>query len=99
MNKVIAIDIDDTIIYLGKTWVSWLNKIHNMTVSYESITSWDIASFFPTLSSDEVFKPLHLKEFWKKVKPMPDAIEYIQLLIDEGFDIYLCTSFAHFCNQ
>ena len=88
----ILVDIDDTIEYLCKAWVKWLNKQYGTSVKYEDITEWDISSFFPTLSKDQVFYPLHQPEFWEFVEPMPDAVEYLKKLIDDGFQLYLCTT-------
>ena len=91
-GTTILIDIDDTIEYLCKTWVDWLNIKYHSNVKYEDITEWDIRSFFPTLSKEEVFYPIHQSWFWKLVKPMPGAIKYIKKLIEDGFQVYLCTS-------
>ena len=93
MRKLtVLVDIDDTIEYLLRAWVDYLNDKHGTNVKYDDITDWDISSFFPELSTDEVFFPLHQPEFWKQVEPMPDAVEYIKKLMDDGFQIYLCTS-------
>ena len=88
----VLVDIDDTIEYLLKAWIDWLNANHNTSVRYEDITDWDISLFFPTLTTDEIFYPIHQQDFWKGVEPMPDAIKYLKRLIDDGFFVYLCTS-------
>lgn len=88
----ILIDIDDTIEYLCKSWCKWLNEKYGTNVEYEDVTSWDVSSFFPSLTKDQVFEPLHDADFWKLVEPMPDAIEYVEKLMDDGFNVYLCTS-------
>ena len=39
----ILVDIDDTIEYLCKAWVEWLNEKYGTTVKYEDITDWNIS--------------------------------------------------------
>lgn len=92
-NYNIGIDLDDTIEDLVAGWLSWLNGHYGTAYKPEDITEWDIASYFPTLSRDEVFAPLHNSLFWEKyVKMKPDAAKYIKMLFDEGFNIYIVTS-------
>lgn len=88
----ILIDIDDTIIDLLRAWCNWLNFFHNLNVIADDITDWNIVKFFPTLTAEEVFSPLHNESFWKTVKPKDNASKYVKKLIDDGFNIYLCTS-------
>lgn len=92
MKQTVLIDIDDTIEYLCKAWVKWLNNKYNLSVDYNDITDWNICLFFPTLTKDQVFEPVHTEEFWETVEPMPDAMIYVKKLYDEGYDLYLCTS-------
>ena len=92
MNKTILIDIDDTIENLCETWIDWLNKQYGTSVKYEEITEWDISRFFPSLTKEQVFEPLHNPEIWEWVKPKPGAVEYVKKFIDDGFNVYLCTA-------
>lgn len=92
MKLTILIDIDDTIEYLCRAWVKWLNDRYGTNVQYDDVTDWDISSFFPTLTREQVFEPLHREDFWELVEPMPDAIEYVRKLMDEGNNVYLCTT-------
>ena len=92
IEMVILIDIDDTIEYLCRTWCKWLNLKYGTNVKYRNITNWDLSVFFPSLSRDQVYEPLHNANFWKIVPPMLDAIKYIKMLINEGNKVYLCTS-------
>ena len=89
---VIACDMDDTIEHLLPAWIKWLNEKYGYDVKPEDVTDWRVGLFFPTLTSDEVFAPLHDWEFWKTVEPMWDAVHYIKLLIEEGFPFYIVTS-------
>ena len=88
----ILVDIDDVIENLCEAWIHWLNCEYLKNVNWEDVDDWDIAKFFPDLTREQVFDPLHHDEFWRCVKPKGDAIYYLKLLIDEGFDVYLCTT-------
>lgn len=92
MNKTILIDIDDVLINLCSAWCKWLNKKYDTNVSAGDVTEWDISKFFPTLTKEQVFEPLHNDIFWETVKVRLDAIRYVKKLFDEGYDIYFCTS-------
>lgn len=93
-NIVIACDMDDTIEFLLKAWVRWLNRAYRCSVNHVDITDWRVDLYYPTLTKEQVFEPLDLEDFWKTVPPMFDAIKYLELLQSEGFDIYIVTS-AH----
>lgn len=91
-DTIVLIDMDDTIEYLLKSWCSWLNEKYGTNMQDKDITEWHMTSFFPSLTTEQVLEPLHLESFWKTVKPMPDAIEYVKKLVDDGFQVYICTS-------
>ena len=75
-----------------QAWCEWLNDHYNTDVSYEDISEWKIYKFFEGIPKEEVYKPLFEEEFWKTVTPKLDAIKYMNILNEEGYDIYLCTS-------
>ena len=89
---IVLIDLDDTMTHLCRAWCRWLNAIHGTNVSENDITGWKISDYFPTLTEDQVFRPLHTDSFWREVEPMVDAPKYIKKLMDEGFEVYICTA-------
>lgn len=91
-KQIILIDMDDTIECLVPAWCRYLNSKYGTAVMPEDITAWDMAGFFPALTREQVYEPVHCDDFWKTVEPKPDAAEYIKLLMEEGYQIYLCTS-------
>jgi 5'(3')-deoxyribonucleotidase len=91
-NLRICIDMDDTIEWLVKSWARWLENKYHFGVKYEDITDWNIFSFYPELTSDQVCEPLNTPEFWDTVEPMKDAQEVIPRLMQAGHEIYICTS-------
>lgn len=96
MKKLrICIDMDDTIEYLLPAWLRWLNNRYNLNVKIEDITNWDMTLFFPDLTMEQICEPLNIPEFWDMVNPMSDAIEYIPKLINDGHEVYICTSTSY----
>lgn len=90
--KTILVDIDDTIIDLLPAWCDWLNKHYEVNISLNDIKGWDICSYIPTLTKEQIFEPLGDPLFWTYVKPKLLATTYLKKLFDEGFDIYLCSA-------
>lgn len=93
MRKLtVLIDADDTIENLCEVWVSWLNEKYNTTVSPTDIKEWDMTKAFPTIPRSEVFKPLFDEAIWKRVTPLPGAVENIQKLIEDGHKVIIVTA-------
>ena len=96
MSKIkkltILIDADDTIHFLAKAWVQYLNIVHGTNVDWQGITGWDLEPFFPTLTTGQVQRPLLEDRFWDYVEPIPGAAEYIKRLRDDGHDVFIVTA-------
>lgn len=90
----ILVDVDNVLEDLIAAWVEALNIKYGTSVSPLDITEWDITKFFPGLSRNQVFSPLHTKELWASLTPLPGAEEYLLRLSEDGHDIVLLTS-AH----
>lgn len=88
----ILIDMDDTLTELLPAWCKWLNDHYGLNVKPDEVTDWDISKFFTTLTKEQVFEPLHTDYFWKTVEPKDEAVKYVKQLIDDGFNVYLCTT-------
>lgn len=91
-RKVILADMDDTVTHLIEPWVEWLDMEHGLNVNPNCIIDWDICKFFPSLTRDEVFKPLHTPSFWETVTPKDGAYVCLKLLKEVGFKVYICTN-------
>ena len=96
-KKTILIDVDDTIENLCDAWCKRLNKIHGTNVNWWDIEQWDLSVYFPKLTRLQLFAPLLEDDFWKTVKPKDKAAYYMQKLINDGYEIFLCTS-THYTN-
>ena len=88
----ILVDMDDTIEYLLREWLVWLNNRYARDVHEEDVHDWDIKLAYPGLSDSQVYEPLFYHELWRRVKPMPDAAEYLERLHNDGHEIYIVTS-------
>lgn len=88
----VLVDIDDTIEDLCGAWCRWLNERYGTFVKHEDITDWDVSKFFPSLTKEQVYEPLHDDDFWYTIEPLPGAIKYLEMMLNDGFNVYLCTS-------
>lgn len=90
----ILVDVDNVLEDLVAAWVEALNKKYDRNVSPNDIIEWDITKFFPDLSRNQIFSPLHTKELWESLTPIPGAEEYLEKLVHDGHKVILLTS-AH----
>ena len=99
-NKIIYIDVDDTIEDLLLAWVNYLNNKYGLSVNVNDCKDWNLCLLFPMLTEKQITDALWDVELWKDVKPIEGADVYIKKLIDDGFDVYLATaSHAKYFND
>ena len=91
-NLTILVDMDDTIENLLDSWLHFLNVEYGYHVTPDDITSWYIDEAYPELTQWQVYAPLFTKKLWKDVKPKWDAVKYLQMLKEDGHEIYITTS-------
>lgn len=89
---VILVDMDDVLECLVEAWVARLNEKYSRNVKPEDVVEWNICTYFPGLTKEQVHSPLFEDDFWKSVKPKDGAIENVSKLHSEGFPIYVVTS-------
>lgn len=88
----VLVDFDQTLNNLNDAWVAYLNERHGTNVKPDDIECWDMTKAFPTLTSNEVFKPLFEEELWERVTPLPKAYDNICKLKYDGHKIYVVTT-------
>lgn len=88
----ILIDVDDVINNLCEAWCNWLDEKYKTGVKYTDIKEWDMQVAFPLLTAEEIYEPLFDEDFWHTVNPNIDAIKYVYQLMQDGYNIYLCTT-------
>ncbi len=90
---VIVFDMDDVLVDLIEPWVQELNSKYGTHVSWNDITQWDMKIAFPTLTWEQIFSVLYEPEFWDKVQPYKEALEYLPKFYKKH-KIYIATA-AH----
>lgn len=93
-NLTILVDVDNVLEDLNTAWVNAINEKYGTSVIPNEIFDWDIQKFFPTLTRNQVFSPLHTEEFWENLKPLNGSQKYLKQLIEDGHKIVIVTS-AH----
>ena len=88
----ILCDADSTIENLEDAWNDYLNKRYGLSVKVSDWTEWNLKHHFPMLTEEQIYEPLLIPDFWKTVKPKPDAQKYLRKLWDKGFPIYIVTA-------
>lgn len=88
----ILIDMDDTIENLCEEWVKYLNEKYGTDVKHSDIKDWDMTKAFPTLDDKSIYSPLIEPELWKRIKPLPGAVDKVGQLINDGHRVVIVTS-------
>ena len=52
----------------------------------------DLGKAFPTLTKEQICAPLCEEAFWKRVTPLPGAVEYVGKLILDGHKVIVVTA-------
>ena len=93
MRKLtVLVDMDDTIEYLAKGWVEYLNIKYGLNVNWLDVKQWDVAQTFPMLTRKQVYEPLFDDALWDHIEPLPDAPEYLEKLIHDGHRVFIVTA-------
>ncbi len=93
MKKLtILTDLDDALWDLCGLWINELNIRYGTSVHPRDVTDWEIARFFPQLTSDQLFAPLHDDEIWRRIIPIAGAQQHIKALIDAGHTVRVVTA-------
>lgn len=91
-NMRILIDMDDTIEQLLVAWLKRVNEKYGRNVCYEDITQWDVSAAYPGLTHDQVYNEILEDDFWQEVRPIPDAPEVMERLMQQGHELYIVTA-------
>lgn len=89
---IIAIDIDDVCNNLINAVCEELNSKYGYTYTIEDFTEWDFKNILPTNVVQRIFDILGSNEFIEKLEMQEDADKYIDLLREQGHDIYFVTA-------
>lgn len=93
MKKLtILTDLDDVLWDLCGLWINELNIRNGTSVHPREVTDWDISKFFPSVSTNRLFEPLHDDRIWHRILPIAGSQRCIQLLMDQGHKIRVVTA-------
>lgn len=93
MRKLtVLVDMDDTLENLCEVWIKCLNEKHGANVLIDDIKDWDMSKAFPSLERKKIYEPLYENELWERVTPLPDAVDYLKKLIDDGHKVVIVTA-------
>lgn len=93
MKKLtVLIDMDDTIECLLDAWIDALNKKYGRNVDPQEVNDWDVLKFYPGLSNNNLYSVFREEDFWDKVVPKGEAVEYVRKIMDDGHDVLIVTS-------
>lgn len=93
--KTILVDMDDTIEKCTEAWVHYVNRRFGTDTDPETLRDWDVSKGFPTLTREQVYGVTFEEDFWRTVKPIDKACEYLKKLIDDGNRVYIVTCAAY----
>ncbi len=88
----IFLDMDETLVNLVDPWMDQLNKMSGHEFTRDQVGCYSVEkNYKDKLSMDEIFLPFNTEGFWEGLPPFPGAIDFVQRLLDNDFDIYLAT--------
>lgn len=90
MRKTIALDFDDVVGDLVKTWLELYNRDHNDSLKEEDIKDWNIGSY--TKIGNEMYDYLKNPTLYDSVLPVTGASWGISKLRQFGFRIVFVTN-------
>lgn len=97
MKKLtVLIDMDDTAENLCEVWIDFINERNGTNVHITDVKEWDMTKAFPTLEREKIYEPLFDEELWKRITPLPGAVETIKRIIDDGHKVVIVTAVHHY---
>ena len=92
MRDVIYLDMDETLVNLVDPWMDQLNKMSGYEFTRDQVGCYSVEkNYKDKLSLDEIFLPFNTEGFWEGLPPFDGAIDFVQRLLDNDFDVYIAT--------
>ena len=89
---IIGIDIDNVITTTTEAVLEYINERLETSFVIEDVKQYYIENLLDEKYRWIVADAFHNSQMWKKVKPVEGAFETIKKLIDDGHEVYFCTS-------
>jgi len=91
MELIALLDIDDVLADTVPAWLKLYNRKYKQKLRKEDILDWNIAKYTVPECGDKIYDLLKSKSLYKQIKPLPDALEGVNLLRNTGFTIVYAT--------
>ncbi len=91
-QKIILLDMDDTIENLTEAWVAYANRRFGTSVQAEKITTWNPSEAFPPDCRQAMYELLLEDALYENVRPLPGAVEGVRRLLEDGHTVYIVTN-------
>ena len=89
MTKTLIIDLDNTTCSMVDEWLRQYNLKSGENIKEEDIKDYNIRKYVKDIELlDNIIAEEH---FFYNLLPLPNAIHYLQKLIDEGYDVVIAT--------
>ena len=89
---IILVDMDDVLEPLLEYWVAALNRKGGTYIEPDYIARWDITSFFPHLSREEIMEPLMSSAIWDVIPPKAHSVEVLKKVVGCGHTVRIVTA-------
>ena len=90
MPITLLIDMDAILVDILKTWIPEINNRFKENLSLEDVNNWNVGECCK--AGNQVYEILHEKDFFFNLDPVPNAIETMKRLQEEGFEIFILTA-------
>jgi len=88
-KKTLLIDMDCTLVDMVVYWLKLYNKITGETLKEEDINVYEIQEICKR--PDVMNNILAIPRFFYNLEPMPNAIKYFNMLVEDGHEVILAT--------
>lgn len=88
----IGVDVDSTVNTLTEAVLDVYNERHGTNYTESDIKTYSIEDNIPGCNRKEIESLFLEKEVWKRVKVIPDAVEYIKMLHEDNHKIYFISA-------
>ena len=103
VGKVVAIDVDLTFVDSGRAWLDWCQKKTGLPMNVflppqnpQMRFYYDLTKYFPACFKSDLRLFWKLGNIYDNLEPLPDAVDTIKWLHDEGATIWFLTgSLSH----
>lgn len=91
-SKLIAVDIDDTVIDLMPAWLNLYNEYYYDTLTSDKIQTWNVSLYVKDVCGEKIYELLEHENLYDRVKLIPYAMSSIKKLRHIGWKVVFLTA-------